>query len=168
MRDLRALLQEARRLLDGNHGKIGVGDRIAICSAIDAALAEPAPEPTCWICADDLAKLRKTGEATVYELKQQFTIFPECEQFPLYAEPVPNGAAPSPASQDDARDVARYRLIRSDAKLAENDWRPRDRWVSAIHWHTAPGTIPSSEGINGEALDDACDAMIAAIERDGK
>lgn len=58
---LRELLQEARRLLDGNHGRIGVGDRIAICSAIDAALAESAPEPVVaseldtrdyWVVAD--------------------------------------------------------------------------------------------------------------------
>lgn len=51
--------------------------------------APPAPkgEPVAWICAADLARLRRNGEATVYEKKQTFLLSPPQEQTPLYAPP---------------------------------------------------------------------------------
>ena len=65
MTGIYAVLQEARRLLDGNHGRIGVGERMVICMQLDAALAQ---RPVVFVITDEninhlqVATIRKTVE----------------------------------------------------------------------------------------------------------
>ncbi len=111
--DLRELLKEVRDELDATLNVQASPDLKRFIDRIDAALSEPAPEPTIYLCP---AGCGCTWRPAVYmeAVKQEmFGLFGPnskscevCESLPL-DKLIPLYAAPPPASPLDARDAAR-------------------------------------------------------------
>lgn len=122
MIDLRALLAELINVWI-NGRKIHDGIPLPLRERIDAALAEPEPEPVTEVLP---------GEGAPY--------------IPRYSIPVGTKlyAAPPPTSPDDARDAARWRALRN--------WPfAQTRLVHGTDWPTwGPGSGSSSLGLKSQ------------------
>jgi hypothetical protein len=144
MSDLRALLREARNYIDAERNPPR-GTARELIGRIDAALAEPAPEPVAW--------LYRLGDRS-FRISE---IMPhEDTAFPVWR------VAPPPASPD-ARDAARWRALRN--------WPyAMTRLVHGTDWPTwGPGTnFPEAADVIDAWIDRyMADNQKATIEREG-